>query len=162
MKKLSYLLTWGLIAGSLMSCGDETKESSIETPAITFEKEGELFLLKEEDTVQTIEIEIADSPYERETGLMYRDSMEDLQGMLFIYPGEAQRSFYMKNTHIPLDLVFYDSDSTVVHIHENAQPLDETSIPSNEPAQFILEINAGNAGKWGIEQGDRMTYRRFN
>lgn len=162
MKKLSFLFIWGLIAISLISCGEESGESSIETPEITFEKEGEMYLIKQEDTIQQLDIELAESPYEQETGLMYRESMEDQQGMLFIYEREAVRNFYMKNTYIPLDLIFYDSDSTIVHIHENARPLDETTIPSNEPAQFILEVNAGKAEEWGLETGDRMSFNRQN
>lgn len=158
--RFSGLLIYVLLAGSFLSCGDDAKESAVETPAIEFKKEGELHLLKEGTAIKTLEIEIADTPYERETGLMYRESMDDDQGMLFIFSNEAERSFHMKNTYLPLDLIFYNSDSTVVSLYENAQPRDETSIPSNAPAQFVLEINAGKAGEWNIETGDKMRFTR--
>lgn len=147
-----------LAAGIMYSCGDEPKESSIETPEIEFEKEGELDLIKDGNVVKSIDIEIADSPYEWETGLMYRETLGEDQGMLFIYSNAAPRSFYMKNTYIPLDLIFYDSNKTVVSIHENAVPMDETSIPSGSPAQYILEVNAGKAADWNVEIGDQMNY----
>lgn len=149
-----------LIFGMIISCANDPKESSIDTEEILFSKEGELSFIKSGEQVRTIDIEIADTPYERETGLMYRKSLGDNEGMLFIYPNEAPRSFYMKNTYIPLDLIFYNRDSVVVSFHENAVPLTETSIPSNFPAQFILEINAGKVEEWNIETGDRIKFVR--
>lgn len=160
MKKPLKLFILSLFTGFLIGCADDPKESAIETPEITFKKEGELSLLKAGEVTHTIDIEIADTPYERETGLMYRESMEDDQGMLFIYSNEAQRSFYMKNTYIPLDLIFYNRDSTAVSFHENARPRDETPIPSNVPAQFILEVNAGKIQEWNIEIGDKINFSR--
>lgn len=158
--KKEHWLYFLLIPGVFFSCADEPKESTIETPEIKFEREGEMELFKEEEVIKTLEIEIADTPYEWETGLMYRESLGEDQGMLFVYAQEAQRSFYMKNTSIPLDLIFYDKDSLVVSYHENAVPMDETSIPSNAPAQFILEVNAGKVDDWGIATGDKMSFRR--
>lgn len=161
MKKTSNFFLAFLTAGVLFSCGDEEQKKAIETEDIEFTKEGELFLLKEGDTIQQIDIELAENNYERETGLMYRRSMEDDQGMLFVYSDEAPRNFHMKNTYIPLDIIFYSEDSSVVSMQENAQPLDETSLPSGEPAQFILEVNAGKADEWEIEEGDKMDFRRL-
>lgn len=155
--KWFYLL---LISGAFLSCADEPKESSIETPEITFEREGEIELIKEGAVIKTLEIEIADTPYEWETGLMYRESLGEDQGMLFVYSQEGQRNFYMKNTTISLDLIFYNKDSLVVSYYENAVPMDETSIPSNAPAQYILEVNAGKVAEWNIEEGDKMSFRR--
>jgi uncharacterized protein len=153
-------LVFLLVPGVFISCADEPKESSIETPEITFEREGEIELMKEGEVIKTLEIEIADTPYEWETGLMYRESLGENQGMLFVYPQEGPRSFYMKNTHIPLDLIFYSKDSIVVSYHENAVPMDESPIPSNAPAQFILEVNAGKVDEWNIETGDKMRFWR--
>src|SRR5690606_15193566 len=144
----------------MFSCGEDAKEPEVVTHEIEFKKAGELYVLKNGEITRTIEIEIADTPYEWETGLMYRESMEDNQGMLFIYPNTAPRSFYMKNTYIPLDIIFMSNDTTVVSIKENAVPRDETSIPSNAPARFILEINGGNAEDWNIEVGDKMRFSR--
>lgn len=157
---ISKAFVLALVAGVVFSCADESKETSIPTEEITFTKEGELSLYKEGEITHSIDIEIADTPYEWETGLMYRESLGEDQGMLFIYSNEAPRSFYMKNTLIPLDLIFYNKDSTVVSFHENAVPRDLTPIPSGEPAQFILEVNAGKVNEWNIETGDKMRFTR--
>ena len=156
---LSAILTVSLLS----SCKDDETEAPIETEEITFTKEGEATLLKPNgDTIQQIDIEIADNSYERQTGLMYRESMEDDQGMLFIYDNEAPRAFYMKNTYIPLDIIYFASDSTAVSFQKNAQPQDETSLPSGEPAQFVLELNAGLADDWNVEVGDKIDFERVD
>lgn len=147
---------------SLTSCEEEKKEDSIETDPITFTKEGELYLIKASgDTLRKLDIELAETPYEHQTGLMYRESMEDDQGMLFIYETERVRSFYMKNTYIPLDIIYYGADSTLVSIQKNATPRDETSLPSDGPTQFVLEINGGLSDQWGIEDGDRIDFNKL-
>ncbi|TRO65606.1 DUF192 domain-containing protein [Christiangramia sabulilitoris] len=142
------------------SCENDKKAEAIETEAITFTKEGEVFLIKSSgDTLQRLDVELAETDYEHQTGLMYRDSMEDNQGMLFIYTSERNRSFYMKNTYIPLDIIYYDADSSLVSIQKNATPRDETSLPSEDPAQYILEINGGLSDQWGIEKGDKFSFK---
>lgn len=160
MKGLKRILSAGIIFGIMFSCADEAKNTSINTDEIQFTKEGELFLLKSEDTIQKLDIEFAETSYEQQTGLMYRKSMEANQGMLFIYSEEAMHSFYMKNTHIPLDLIFFGKDSTIVSFQENAKPLDETSLPSKVPSQFILEVNAGKVKQWNLTEGDKMLFTR--
>lgn len=160
MKKLKRFLSVGIILGIIFSCAEDAKNTSIETDEIQFTKEGELFLLKGEDTLQKLDIELAESSYEKQTGLMYRKTMEPNQGMLFVYSEESMHSFYMKNTYIPLDLIFFGKDSTIVSFQENAKPLDETSLPSKVPAQFILEVNAGKAEEWKLAEGDKMLINR--
>lgn len=160
MKQMKRYIFLGFAAGIIISCADDAKNSSIETPEISFQKEGDLYLLKAGDTLKKISIEFAETDYEQQTGLMYRKSLEENQGMLFLYPSEAMRSFYMKNTYIPLDIIFYNKDSTVVSFQENAKPLDETSLPSEAPAQFILELNAGKVKQWNIEAGDKITFKK--
>ncbi|AVR44071.1 hypothetical protein C7S20_01680 [Christiangramia fulva] len=148
---------------SLSSCNEGKKQQSIKTEPISFKKEGELYLLKKEsgDTIEKLDIEIADTDYEHETGLMYRDSMKADRGMLFIYPSEEPRYFYMKNTYIPLDIIYYDKDSSLVSIQKNAVPRDETSLPSEGPSRFILEVNAGKADEWNLEKGDKINFHRI-
>ncbi len=160
MKKLRRYIILGFSAGILLSCAEDAKDSSIDTPEISFQKEGELYLLKSGDTLHKIAIEFAESDYEHQTGLMYRKSLGQDEGMLFLYPSEAMRSFYMKNTYIPLDIIFYSKDSAVVSFQENAKPLDETSLPSTAPAQFILELNSGKVKEWNIEVGDKIDFNK--
>ncbi|WP_044399307.1 DUF192 domain-containing protein [Lacinutrix sp. Hel_I_90] len=143
------------------SCKDAPK--SIEQPEITFSKEGELTLYKAiTDTVITkLDIELAKTDFEIQTGLMYRQKMKDNQAMLFVFNEIRERNFYMKNTRFPLDLIFLDHNKTVVSFQENAQPLNESSLPSHALAQFVLEVNAGLAEKWRLEVGDKMDYFEY-
>ena len=123
---------------------------------IQFTKDGELSIFKNDSLIQTIDVEFAKNEMERSLGLMYRSSMDEHQGMWFIFPEEAPRSFYMRNTEISLDIIYLDKDKKVVSIAKNARPYDETSLPSEKPAMYVLEINGGLADKWGIDKGDRV------
>lgn len=142
-------------------CKDEG-EKSLGTDAITFKKEGELSVLDAgtDSTLISLDIEIASTDYEVQTGLMYRKDMADNQGMLFVFGEEAPHSFYMKNTLIPLDILFIDRDLTIVKIHRNAQPLNEAGIPSGGPVQYVLEVKAGMSDRWGLQEGDRILYKK--
>ena len=123
---------------------------------LQFTKDGELSIFKNDSLIQTIDVEFAKNEMERSLGLMYRSSMDEHQGMWFIFPEEAPRSFYMRNTEISLDIIYLDKDKKVVSIAKNARPYDETSLPSEKPAMYVLEINGGLADKWGIDKGDRV------
>lgn len=103
-------------------------------------------------------VEVADDPQERATGLMHRESMAQSAGMLFVYDIEEEVGFWMENTLIPLDMIFMDAEGTVVKVHENAIPLDRTVIRSDFPTQFVLEINAGLAGQLGIAPGAELRH----
>ena len=142
------------------SCKEEQKV--IKPIVIKFKKEGELSLFKSasDSLITTFNIEIADSDYETQTGLMHRQSMENNNAMLFIFPDVRMRSFYMKNTYIPLDIIYLDKDNVIVSIQKNAKPLDETSLPSGVPAKYVLEINAGLSQQWSINIGDKMTFTK--
>ena len=146
----------------LFSCKEDTKKV-IKTEPITFTKEGTLSIFKQEtdSLVTTLDIEIAESDYETQTGLMYRDAMEEHQGMLFIFPDVAMHSFYMKNTQISLDLIFIDDTLKIVSFKKNAQPMDESGLSSEVPVKYVLEINAGLAEKWSLETGDTIEFSRL-
>ena len=103
-------------------------------------------------------VEVADTPAERSLGLMHRDAMPKSAGMLFVYERPQPVSFWMRNTLIPLDMIFADATGTVRRVHENAVPLDETGIPGGPDIQFVLEINGGLAGKLGIEAGSELRH----
>ena len=135
---------------------NRVQEIEITPQDIDFTRDGEVSIFKNDSLIQTIEVEFAKNDEERALGLMYRSSMDEHQGMCFIFPEEAPRSFYMRNTEIPLDIIYLDKDKKVVSIAKNARPYDETSLPSEKPAMYVLEINGGLSDKWGIEKGDRM------
>lgn len=160
---MKFLCWFFISAGLMVGCANDSEKEPIETDPITFTKEGELSIYEPSGTlIKELDIEIADDNYERETGLMYRESMEDEQGMLFIFENAAPRFFYMKNTLIPLDIIYFGSDSTIVSFQKNAKPNDLTSLPSGEPAQFVLEVNAGLADEWELEQGDKIDFEILN
>jgi len=100
-----------------------------------------------------LQVEIMDNEPGRQVGLMYRKEMPENQGMLFIFPNEEPRSFWMKNTFLELDMLFFDSKKKLVSIVKRATPLTETRRESNLPALYVLEVLGGSADKWGIETG---------
>ncbi|EKF55968.1 hypothetical protein I215_05430 [Galbibacter marinus] len=147
-----------LFCMALVSCETQTKKE-IKTTELSFKKEGELSIYKGDSLkIGNIDIEIADNEYERQTGLMYRTSMENNQGMLFIFEDEQPRSFFMKNTSIPLDILFIDSNNRIINSIENAAPMSEESLRSQGPAQYVLELNAGMIEMWKLQSGDRIEF----
>jgi uncharacterized membrane protein (UPF0127 family) len=101
-------------------------------------------------------VELVVTPEEQSRGLMFRKDLRSDVGMLFVNSGDDMRFFWMKNTHIPLDMLFINSHNEVKHIHYGAKPLTETSISSKYPVQYVLEVNAGQAKKCNIQQGTKM------
>jgi uncharacterized membrane protein (UPF0127 family) len=102
------------------------------------------------------EVELATNDTERSRGLMFRKQLGAYEGMLFDFFQEMQVSFWMKNTLIPLDMVFIAGDGTVKHVHANAVPLSTDPIPSLYPVRAVLEINGGSAALLGIKPGDTV------
>ncbi len=104
-------------------------------------------------------VEIADTTQKQALGLMYRDEMPADHGMLFIFPTEAPRSFWMKNTRIPLDIIYFDKDLKMVSAALDTPPCRVSrcpGYPSSVPAMYVLELNGGTATELGIGPGDRM------
>ena len=104
-------------------------------------------------------VDIADTRDKQALGLMFRESMAADHGMLFIFPTEAPRSFWMKNTRIPLDIMYFDEDFKLVSISADTPPCKVTrcpSYPSAAPAKYVLELNAGTASELGVGVGDRL------
>jgi uncharacterized membrane protein (UPF0127 family) len=110
----------------------------------------DLNILTESDQI-TYHVEIADTHYLRTKGLMHRKSMPQNHGMLFIFEKPQIISMWMKNTHIPLDMLFVDKNGIIRHIHENAKPFDETIISSVVPVSFVIELNAGQVKEKNIQ-----------
>jgi uncharacterized membrane protein (UPF0127 family) len=102
---------------------------------------------------ETFHVEIADTPRKQQLGLMHRKSMPADRGMIFVFPDEQERSFWMKNTLIPLDIVYADATGKVVSV-KHMKPLDESPVPSDGPAKYAVELNQGAAGRAGVKTGD--------
>ena len=107
-------------------------------------------------------IDVADDAQERSQGLMNVPSMPRSKGMLFVYEQVSAVTFWMENTLIPLDMLFIREDGVVTHIHENAIPLDRTSIPGGPPVLAVLEINGGLASTYGITTGTQVRHPAFD
>ncbi|CAN5208539.1 DUF192 domain-containing protein [soil metagenome] len=107
------------------------------------------------------EVDLATNDAERSRGLMFRKELGAFEGMLFDFHQEMQVSFWMKNTLIPLDMVFIAADGTVKHVHANAVPHSTVSIPSLYPVRSVLEINGGSAALLGIKPGDTVKHPIF-
>lgn len=107
-------------------------------------------------------IELADTPELQQKGLMFRETMPRSAGMLFVYPRPSRAVYWMKNTLIPLDMIFADATGTVTHVHENAIPHDESPIDGGDNVSAVLEINGGLARKLGIKPGSQMRHEIFS
>ena len=145
----------------IFGCKEEPK--SIVAPIdIKFKKEGSLQIYKAgtDSIISSFNIELAEDEYKTQTGLMHRGSMQNNQAMLFIFPNEQMRSFYMKNTLIPLDIIYLNESQKVVSIQKNAKPMDERSLPSNFPAKYVLEVNGGLSDELNIIEGDSISFSR--
>lgn len=102
------------------------------------------------------EVEVADDPAERAEGLMYRKTLADNAGMLFLYAKPQPVEFWMKNTLLSLDIVFVRADGTIARIAANTTPMSEDLIPSGEPIRAVLEVKAGTMRQLGVTVGDRL------
>jgi uncharacterized membrane protein (UPF0127 family) len=111
--------------------------------------------------VYHFKVEIADTNGTRERGLMYRKSLAGDRGMLFDFKTPQSVAFWMKNTLIPLDMVFIGQDGRIVSIARNAQPMDESPIPSGGDVRGVLELRGGRAGEIDAEPGDKVRERIF-
>ena len=112
--------------------------------------------------VQVFSVEMATTEEEKTTGLMYRKELPDGKGMLFDFSPEQQISMWMKNTYIPLDMIFIRADGRILRIAENTEPLSTKIISSGGLAKGVLEVIAGTAQKYGIQPGDRVAHPLFN
>lgn len=126
-----------------------------------FSQEGELwFLSAKGDTITKIAIEVADNEYETTQGLMYRKTMDMQQGMLFVFPDEDFRSFWMKNTILALDIIYVNANNEIGSCQMSAVPYSEESLPSKKPAKYVVEVNAGFWSKYQLKEGDKIVFKR--
>lgn len=108
--------------------------------------------------VRRFEVEVMRNDAERARGLMFRRDLAPDRGMLFDFEREDRIMMWMKNTYLPLDMIFFGKDGRVVSIARDTEPLSERIISSGEPATTVLEVNAGTAARLGIARGDKLVY----
>lgn len=113
-------------------------------------------------SVLNVEVEIARKPAERNIGLMYRKSLGKDSGMLFIFEDESKQMFTMKNTYVPLDMIFISRDMRIAGWVENTKPLSQEKFGIAQPSQYVLEVNAFFCRDHGIAIGDEVTFRNID
>ena len=107
---------------------------------------------------ESFAVDLADEPAERAKGLMFRERLDPAAGMLFVYESPRRAQFWMKNTLIPLDMIFADATGTVTRVHANAVPGDLNPVDGGAGVAFVLEINGGLAGRLGIVAGAQLRH----
>ena len=127
-----------------------------------FKKSGELTVLTSSGASVKIDIQIARTEFDRQLGLMFRKSMNENQGMLFIFPDVRVRSFWMRNTEIPLDMIFVDTSKRIINIARNTTPYSDVSYPSDGPAKYVIEVNGGFSDRHNISKGDIVNWTQNN
>ncbi len=108
-----------------------------------------------------VKVEIANTAASRELGLMYRKHLDEMAGMIFVFPAPARLGFWMKNTEIPLDMIFADGSGRIVGIVENAEPFSDKTEGVNQDAQYVLEVNGGFAQRHQVTAGDFLKFHGF-
>lgn len=159
MPRLS-LLTLTVLLTAILGCGSDDDQAAT-SMGNEFTKEGTLaFIQPSGDTLRTIDIEIADTPEQRTRGLMFRRSMPYSRGMLFLFPEADTSGFWMKNTAMPLDIIFVAPDSQVVSIAKRTTPFSEEQIWPGGRKQFVVEVRAGFVDRFGISDSTRIRWER--
>jgi len=143
-RNLAAFVAVSFIAMPLAACSDESR-----------------LVIQSATREQPFSVEVVDTNATRRRGLMYVQELAPDAGMLFDFEAGRPVSFWMRNTFIPLDMLFITADGVVKNIHVNARPHDETSIPSDGPVQFVLEIPGGRTVELGIEAGDTIEHARI-
>lgn len=115
-------------------------------------------VLKTESGAHSYTVEVANTDRERAMGLMFRRSLPEASGMIFLYDPPQRVGMWMRNTYIPLDMIFIASDGTVRRVATNTEPFSTDIIASGEPVAAVLELNAGQAAKIGVKPGDRVVF----
>jgi uncharacterized membrane protein (UPF0127 family) len=146
---------YAMVASALMVALVQAAPASI-----TFE-ESSLTIDAAHDSFE-FEVELAVSPEQRSRGLMFRESLEEDRGMLFDFGRPQVASMWMRNTYVPLDMLFIDAAGRITQIAANTQPLSDTVVGSREPVRAVLELRGGVSAKLGIEPGDRVIHPLFD
>lgn len=166
MKKFICFLSIFLIL-LFSSCQKQGEDLKIDTTdqkdasKTKFTKMGEVYFQDSlKNLKKKIDVEIAETDDARHLGLMFRESMKEDEGMLFVFSDEEPQGFYMKNTIISLDIIFINSKKKIVKIHHRTEPFSERDLPSVKPAKYVVEVNAGFTEKFGVREGDFIDWRK--
>jgi uncharacterized membrane protein (UPF0127 family) len=145
------------ICGIGIAASEPKKGPLVDTPTI----EGSLeFIAPDSRILATITIEFSETPKDWSKGLMDRREMDPMHGMLFIFDQIRPRGFWMRNTYIPLDIIFIDESRRVVTIAENTVPFSERILSSKKPVKYVVEVNAGFSKRFNIEKGMQVRWQR--
>jgi len=156
----SFFLLAVILSLTVLAVGCNS-ENTTKPKEIAFRADGMLeFFRPDSSLITRIAIEIAASDSAKTRGLMERRSLPQRGGMLFLYDRDSTRTFWMRNTLVPLDIMFIGSDDTVVNIARDTKPLSDDFIPSTGPVQNVLEVRAGFSNLHGIGPGTRVRWRR--
>lgn len=153
------VLSWFAPASGPAEPRGSTAPTESYEPQFTEEGAG-AFISASGDTVASFALELAETTAETTQGMMFRRSVPEGTGMFFIMPEERYQSFWMRNTYVPLDIIYLSESGSVVSIQANAQPLNETPLPSEGPAKYVLEIAGGESAKLGITPGMKWIWNR--
>ena len=120
--------------------------------------QSEITIITHKKQQHKIMVEVAETPDQRQRGLMYRDALPQDRGMLFIFPGYEPGGMWMKNTNIPLDMLFTDDKGKIIYIAEHTTPRSETIIGPDAPMKAVLELNAGSVERLNLHIGDHIRH----
>lgn len=157
--KLNKTLLLIILSLSIGCSNSETKSDPNQPKGRIITPESELtFFDKEGNALSTLQIAIADEQMERNQGLMDVRTMDQDEGMLFIFDEIRPLSFWMANTPLSLDIMYVNEDSVIVRIYADTTPFSEATLPSEAPAKYVVETNAGYALTYGITEGMKIRF----
>ena len=147
-----------LAAACALGAGSAAAQSAARPPSFP---RSELTIVSRDGRTHRFQVEVADNDERRAYGLMHRDSMPADHGMIFDFKRDQPVAMWMRNTRLPLDMLFIDRDGLVTRIHQRAVPFDETAIDSGGPVRSVLELNGGTAARLGLKPGDVVRHPIF-
>lgn len=161
----SLLLVAALLVSTVLlstGCAEEERRGTATDPP-TFRHDGTLaFESAEGDTLAVIDIEIADTDQARAQGLMHRRSMSYDRGMLFVFDEVGTGSMWMRNTPLPLDMIFVDDDEEIINIVERTRPFSDAEVSPEAPRRYVVEVRAGFVDRHNIGTDARIRWTRID
>ncbi|MFT4838366.1 MAG: uncharacterized membrane protein (UPF0127 family) [Nonlabens sp.] len=157
-----FFLSWLALACLFTGC-KPNQEEEMRSKDWCFKPEATLQLIATTtDTLKELQVELADTDYSIQLGMMYREELTEDQGMLFVFEEDTPQFFYLKNTEVPLDIIYITGNKRVDSYSLNAKPKDETLLKSKGAAKYVLEVKAGMVEQWGLKEGDLVDWNKNN